>query len=335
MHKISLIVNGIQYSGWEAVKVTRTIEAMAGHFEFAASGQVPFTAGEVCQVSIDGHSVIKGRIDDVEWNYNGNEDVTHVRGRDTTGDLVDCSLPAVQTHNQTLAQVAETVCKPFGIPVTVDTDVGQPFTMSYLEHSMTCYELLEKLARFRGVIIVADGKGGLVITKTSTAKAAGAIVYGQNVEGFSGISTRRDRFSQYTVLNQGPGNDFSYGTDVSEPHATVKDSGVIGYRPTVMVIDPHDDLQAYATWTRNVRAGRATPATHVVPGWYADDKGALWQPNQHVAVTEPRMSMVKADRLISEVTYIQDQEGTRSEIRHMAPGAFDLLATPEPGFEPW
>jgi prophage tail gpP-like protein len=335
VNHVSLIVNGTEYVGWESEKVTRTIESLSGSFEFAAAGKVPFSPDDPCQVMIDGTSVIKGYIDDVAPEYDGTRDVTHVRGRDTTGDLVDCSLPAVETSNQTLEQVAKAMCKPFGIPVTVETDIGKPFVTNYLDHGMTCFELLQKLARFRGVFIVADGNGGLVITKASTAKAAGAIVRGQNVERMTGMLTRRDRFSEYTVVNQVPGGDYVYGTDASMPHATVKDPGVPRYRPTVLVVEPQDDLQAYGAWQRNVRAGRSSAATHTVTGWYADGKSVLWQPNQHVPVTDPSMDLVTADRLISEVVYLRDREGTRSEIRHMPPGAFDLLAIPELGGMTW
>lgn len=106
MSNITLTVNGRAYSGWTSVRVTRTIEAIAGSFAlkvtdrvgptpvdhaqvFAESGAI--RVGDPCVVTLGAEPVITGEIDVVDRSYDADAHDVSVSGRDRTGQLCDVS----------------------------------------------------------------------------------------------------------------------------------------------------------------------------------------------------------------------------------------------------
>jgi len=333
---VILRVNGRDYAGWTSVRVTRGIEQIAGSFELSVtdnwSGQTqnPIKPGDRCRVLIGSTQVIDGYVDDRNVDYSKDNHTITITGRDVTGDLVDCSSAVKQTKGQTLLQIATDACKSFGISVSSATDVDKPFADEFAETGQTVFDLLSTLAGHRGVLLVSDAKGGLHITKEGKAAAPAALVFGQNIEACGARDSMRDRFSDYTAMHQGAqGNDWN-GAAATQTKANAADAGARSPRPLIMLADEGGDLDKKAIYERNVRAGRARAITYTVSGWLADG-GNLWQPNTRVPVTDPNQApaLNQNAMLITTCTYIRDEQGTRTEIAVMRPGAFDVLATPE------
>ena len=70
MSDLRLVVNGKKYGGWKSVRVTRSIESIAGSFEldvsdrWAGQGEIwPIYEEDACRVEIDGTTVIDGYVD--------------------------------------------------------------------------------------------------------------------------------------------------------------------------------------------------------------------------------------------------------------------------------
>ena len=136
MHDVTLTVNGKQHSGWESLNINLGVEQIAGTFELSVTEKWPgnnearpIRRGEVCTVSIDGEIVITGYVDDVLPSYDSNSHTLTINGRDKTADLVDCSAiyKTGAWTNTSLKTIAEDLCKPFGIGVIINTDIGEPF----------------------------------------------------------------------------------------------------------------------------------------------------------------------------------------------------------------
>ncbi|MFW1503951.1 phage baseplate assembly protein, partial [Vibrio parahaemolyticus] len=139
--EIILKAGGQVYGGWTKISITRSLEAMSGSFDLELTWKWlgsnekykafvdPIKQGQACIIEIGGERVITGYIDDWVPSYDETQVIISVSGRDKTADLVDCSIDMAsgQFNNQTLAQIANTVCKPFGIKVIVKTDVGEVF----------------------------------------------------------------------------------------------------------------------------------------------------------------------------------------------------------------
>jgi prophage tail gpP-like protein len=340
MPELGITIGRERFTGWTEVAVDRSLEHIAGGFEVNAAEVEPddprarsFRPGLRCTVDLDGDPVIAGHIEDVSvsWSTRGHEIV--LRGRDATGDLVDCAaaLTAKSWRNRKLQDIAAEICKPFGIAVRAEVDTGKPFTFA-IDDGESAFDVIETMCRQRGVLPVSDGLATLVFTRAGTARAAGRLAFGENIVAASFEFSDRDRFSDYIVRFQDealapwPGA----AEAATEPEGRAADPAVTRYRPRVITAEAKGDSGNFierATWEAAVRAGRAQRGAYTVAGW-RDGAGALWRPNTIVAVQD-RLSGVETDLLIAGVEYTRGQEGTRSVLSVTRPSAFALIALSE------
>jgi prophage tail gpP-like protein len=333
-----LYVGGKIYGGWDKLTVTRSVEQMAGTFELSVSELWPqnkeprdIPPGAKCTLKLDGETVITGYVDENEPEYN---DTTHrviVRGRDGIGDLVDCAaIHPGNWLNRNLLQIAEDLCKPFGIKVRATIDVGARFLTWGIADGETVFENLDRACRHRGVMLLSDGVGGLIIAKPSTTRLPVGLELGKNILRCRGKKSWLERYSKYIV---GGHASFNQGYD---PKTTVgmqgiaEDAGVNRYRPKVVVaedtLDPNT-AKIRAAYERSRRYGRSLSVTYTVAGW--SFPGGLWRPDRMVSIRDPK-SRINRDLYISTVQYQLDGEtGSTTDITVKRPEAFSLIAIPE------
>lgn len=338
MADLVLTVNNRKYSGWKKIRIVCGIEQISGYFELEVSdrwaGQEvpwPILPGDACKVSVDGQTVITGYVDDAMPGYDARQHALTVMGRDKTGDLVDCSAVRenVEWKDRTLLQIATDLCGPFGIKVTAATDVGKPFANATFQWGESVFETLERLAKHRGVLLVSDGAGGLVITRASSVKVATSLVRGENILSARAAMSHRDRYSKYIVKGENQGFDTSTPEQNTQAQGEAVDANIKRYRPLVIVAEEQghsDKLADRAKWEAAVRFGRGSRATITVQGWNHAD--GLWQPNRLVRVRDQYLG-IDMDMLIVTATFLLDQDGTRTELALCHPAAFDLLPVPE------
>lgn len=339
MSDVVLTTGGQRFSGWEKIRVSRGISQIAGSFRLRLTERFdglhtvrPLRPGQTASVSVAGHPVIDGHIDVVAPDYDANHHSLHVSGRDATGDLVDCAAihPSGSWHDRTLAQIAADLVKPFGITLKVLTDVGKPFKTWKIEPGETVMENLDRAARYRGVLLISDGLGNLLITQPATRQAPAGLTLGQNILRASGHSSELQRFEKYIVKAQQSGSDTVFGTAASAPSGEALDAAVGRYRPTVIMGESQSDAaecKARAEWQRTVSAARARQVVYTVTGWTANDQ--LWEPNALVHVTDSFLGIDEV-RLISQVDFTLDEHGRRTELTVVGRHAFDRIALPEP-----
>lgn len=344
MDKITLKVDGKVYEGWTKVQVTRAMDAMAGSFELSLTWKwmdnqyqavsAPIQQGEACIVEIGGERVITGYIDDWIPSYDDEQVTISVSGRDKTSDLVDCSVvhASGQFNNQTLTQIAKTVCKPFGIDVIVQTDVGSAFQRVQLEQGETAHELLARLAKQRGVLLTSDTFGNLVVTRTSKNKSGTSLILGQNILAARGRFSWRDRFSQFTVKSTGPsfGQDYDASglSAVGGIQAKVTDKEITRYRPMIIIneeIATADGASKRGQWERQRSIARSNSAEYTVTGWRIPDTGKLWNFN-HLIKVEDAIFGIDKELLIKTVMFSEDDSGRLCVISVVPPDAMDIPA---------
>lgn len=344
MGDASLLVSGSAYLGWTSVAVTRSMEQLASTFEVSFveqwSGQdlpIPLIEGVPCLVKLNTTPVVNGYVDDVTIDYDDRSHGMSVSGRSRTGDLVDCSalytLGKGQWRNQPLIQIATDLCQPFGITVSVQTDLGAPFRRFTLQDGETVHEALERAARMRGVLMMTDGTGALVFTRaTAAARTRTAVERGVNVLRGRRTGSWRDRFSQYTVKTQVAGDDNFFGGSAATPKRVCSDADVNRYRPLILQAEGQEsgaELQKRADWERNVRAGRAQRLSYTVDGW--SNQEGLWQPNVLARVVDPALK-VNAELLILSVRQVKNAEdGSVTELELADPKVMTVEPlTPKP-----
>lgn len=333
-----LTVNGRIYDGWTDVRIRRGIDQISGAFALTVSERRPSSTsarpikrGDKCSVAVEGTTLITGYVDDVLVQYDSRQHSLQIIGRDATGDLVDCSamnLPG-RWENRNLVQIAQALCKPFGIKVCAEVGTGDNFRAFALQPGETVFEAIERMCRLRGVLPVSNGLGALLITRAGSSKVPVRLVQGENILAAAGQLSWRQRHSFYVVKGQDSGFDQSTPEQNSGPKGEATDPGVTRYRPLMIVSEnPANSaqLKERALWEASVRRGRSAVARITVQGWQ-HVKG-LWQPNQLVGVTSEWLQL-EGDLLIYAVTMIKDGDGTRTDLEVCSPSAFELMELAE------
>ncbi|MFN3883276.1 MAG: phage baseplate assembly protein [Rhodocyclaceae bacterium] len=330
-----LLVGGTLYTGWKQMAAVRQIDAIAGGFELELTerwdGQAvrwPIYSGDTCELRLGGDTVVSGYVDNRPRSITKDSHRVTVRGRDRTGDLVDCS--AVHEPDEwtglDLLGLARILAKPFGVTVSADVDVGARFDPFKLQPGESAFEAIERACRMRAVLPMSDGKGGLLLTRAGSGRSASAIVQGENLLSAEADDDWTQRFNHYTVKAQSTSllADDAYGASRIRGEAT--DRGVNRHRPYLVIAEGVADTTAArerAMWEAAVRAGRAVTVTAVVQGWRQAD-GALWPLNGLCPVKIPSLD-IDDTLLITALRFTYGAQGSTTEISMTRPDAFRLI----------
>lgn len=331
---VVLSIAGQNWFGWQEIRIRSAITQISSEFTLKLTDKWseeqkarPIKEGESCVVTIDNKPVVTGYIDDASPSYDANNHGIEVSGRDATGDLVDCSAPSFQWKGRSLLKGAQELCTPFGIDVTSFVDVSKPFQRMKSDEGETVFEVIESAARIRGVLLMSDGIGGLIISRAGTRRLSGRLELGVNIKQGSNKRSMRDRFSQYTVKGQ---SDNPFSDSESAVSAKVNDKAVTRYRPKVILAEDGVDIAGArdrAIWHRNMAAAKSNSINYVINGWHLN--GQLLRPNVLVAVKDTYLNF-EGELLIVAVTLLLDGNGLRAELELAHPKMFDLLELPEP-----
>ena len=340
-----LKIGGVTYGGWTSIRVSRSLAMVAGTFELGLTDKYPgsqqsykFKLGASCTVLLGGQTVITGYVDTIRPSYSKDDHAITVAGRDRTADLADCSHvgPPAQWKNQTLLQIAQAVCRPFGITVALEAPVGLPFADVRTNEGDKVLPFLVKLARQREVLPVSYGDGRLVFTRAGAkGNSGGAIEKGGNAEAGEAQFTNVGRHSLYVVKGQGsaalPSAELSaeqraeYLTTYVSPSGRATDAAVTRYRPLVILAEAKGDpgsFEARARWEATVRAGQSRKLAYTVDGWGPAAGGAL--ADKHPGPGKRRLFGHADGRyLIEGVTYTKsEQSGTTAQVALVHPDAY-------------
>lgn len=341
---VFLVVGGRRYDGWKSIRVTLTIEGLCGSFELDVSdrwsGDVdpwPIAEGDACRVLIDDQVVIDGYIDKRKLRASKETRALSYSGRDRASDLVDCSLLVPDTstkghkwtyRNLDIAQFVTAVAAPHGIKVSVQPGLVLKKDPLLVAHpGETGFEAIKRAAGSSGVLVVSDGRGGILITGPSTTRAQALI------EGFNIIEAEIDydsveRFHRYLISSQPPGTDNASG-EATRVQAEATDVDVKRTNRTLLIRPEkgYDTAGARrrADWEARIRAAKAATATVTVQGW-RQVGGELWSVNTVTHLNAPRLLGIDGDMRISQVEFTIGEGGRTAQLHIVRPDAF----TPEP-----
>lgn len=342
--EVALLVGGKRYSGWKSIRVTRTIEGLAGSFTLDVSdrwdgSQAPWPIFEEapCAVYIDADKVIDGYVDTRKLSCSSDSRSLSYSGNDRTIDLVESSVLILDSstkghkwsyRNIDIAAFATAIAKQHGITVSVQPGlVLQRDPLLVAHPGETGYEAIKRAAGSASVIIIGDGAGGIVITRSGTRRVT-ALVEGGNIKTAEVEYNSKERFSSYLISSQPPGSDDAYGESL-RVQAQATDADVLRTN-RVLVVRPDKGMDAAtarrrADWEARIRAAKSATISVTVQGWRMPD-GKLWPINAITHVSAPRMIGVEGDMLISQVEYSTGEQGTLTTISLVRPDAL----TPEP-----
>lgn len=336
---VSLTVGNLIHEGWTSAEVTRSIETVSGAFSVGLAGRGPggvnpiaITPGQACTVAIGGQTVITGFLDAVSSSYDKGSHSVTIRGRDATGDLVDCAARAGAGRWSGVGglPIARDICAPFKIAVSAAADVSRPFQAFHLQTGETAFAALDRLCKAYGVLPMSDGQGGLLLTRAGAGGACAELRLGGNILRASAEFDHKDRFQTYTVLAQSATRDDVPPEASTGGQGQATDPAVTRYRPRLIVADQPDngaDYDLRARWEASSRAGRALRATLTVQGW-RDAAGALYRPNTVVDVQDDWLG-IHASLVVASVKLSLSAQGTTAELTVAPAAAFDIQPMPK------
>jgi prophage tail gpP-like protein len=321
--QLQLLIDGQAYGGWTEIRVTRGLTRCATDFDIAVTerwtnqGQPwRILPGAPCQIRIGRDVLLTGYVDAYQPTIDAAAHGVRIAGRSKTEDLIDCSpdIPSGQFAGYTLAAIAASICKLFGIEAIVQTDAALDVVdNATIERCETAWTFLERLCRLAGVLAYDDVNGNLVLTRVGDTHASGRVLEGVNLLGGHAKLTLHKRFSQYIVKGQrGLGAGHAAGPAVqNQMRAVAIDPDVLRYRPHVAIAESAlslAKLQDRADWQRNYAYGQSIEAEVRLAGWRQPD-GTLWATNQLIPVTAPSFG-VDQDLLVAKTQFtLDDRDG--------------------------
>lgn len=363
MADLTLRIDGYDISGWTSISVFRSLDQLADTFDLALTTKISSTPppveieeGGECQIFYGEELVLSGYLDVVDQSYNSTSTSLSVSGRSRAGDLVDCSavrpgkLTAGSWKNTSALKIAQDICDPFSIKVI--SDVGELAQEAFfkLQEGETCFAALSRLAKDYGLRVVSAPDGTVHFTRTGLITFADVVIQSGkkgNVIAGGLVRDASERFSDYIFKGQISPTDEVPQTQCNRAH-TAKDDGVLRYRPLLIESDEQvrnikgqftsekskTPLQLRAEFERNTRAGKSKQLSYEVCNpkdlslsWEMGVHG-LWEPNVIVSVLDDFLG-IDGQFLVTEVTLVRDETGTRTSVKLTAPEAYEVAKPPK------
>jgi prophage tail gpP-like protein len=352
--EILLRIDGTAYYGWKEVKVTKSMNSIAGAFELVTSDRYPnkpenwdLRVGSRCTIELENQTLITGYIDDISMSYDYQGHSVSISGRDNTCDLVDCNYPKETSWiNQTLTKIVTDVCDLFDIKIYIDPKVVSicnatlPTGKVTIQCADTVFDFITKICKAKAVLPICYGDGKLTITRAGgNGTCIAPIQLGYNILNGNITYSNKDRFSHYLVKGQSSGKTtLNSLEDLTSPSNTEqfllsKDDSMKRYRPKVLTYDGNattDTCKKYGDWFRNVTAGNSRTLNYELVEWIQGptENGIrpIWDINKIVTVKDPTFG-IESSFLISSVEYTcNNSEGTLVKLTLVYPETY----SPEP-----
>lgn len=322
VEEITLKVAGKNYTGWKAITVRRSVEALASSFsvDVVAFRETPpeILTGYSVEVFAGKDRLLTGYVDEIDPEVDGDARSISIAGRGRTADLVDCSAtnkPIKWAGNIKISKVIKDLITPFGIGLATESDKADETTKDFtLTTGESPADAIQRLCAKKAILPLETPAGNLYLTNLGNLHSVDALVYGKNVMSASAKISNAERFYKYIVRGEGGGggNGWVVGP-VSEIEGSAIDSEIT--RTTRVKIFKDDDsttaktMKTRAAWEAQVRRGKGIELTVTIFGWRQSD-GTLWRENLLVPIDIPPVGISGADMLLTSVEYGQGENGT-------------------------
>jgi prophage tail gpP-like protein len=344
---VSLMVNGQQMIGWTGVRIDRSLDHTPSAFDVGLTDRNPVNAnlivvqpGMSCQVLIGTDVVITGWIDRVGFSYSPRAHNLRIQGRSLVEDLTDCSvtpdaLTGGQIFTSSLLQLATQLAIPFKIKVNVaggasvalSTPNGDPLKVNAVL-TETGWEVIERVARYAGLLVYDAPDGSLTIANVGTSTMASGFSEA-NVLAASATYSVDERYSTYLPCLMSTNFYGQQGVGgMSFPPVTDSFAGALTrYRPLVIVSEQFQwgkpQAEKRAQWEAARRYGRSQAVRLTCDNW-RDSAKTLWTPNAFAPINLPLLKLTPSQPwVIGSVSFVKDLDrGTVADVVMMPQQAF-------------
>lgn len=333
LDEVAVLIDGVRFRFWDRVRVIRALDTM-DVVEFGAPWEVdvpgmkeafrPFQYSDI-DVSVGGTVLFTGTAVSIVPVQESSQRVITVSGYSKPGVLQDCTAPAssfpIEFNDQGLREIAQTLCKPFGIGVDFRTDQEDVFDRVALEAEEKVFDFLVKLAKQQDTIIASTSDGKLLFWRgVETGEPVARLV-----QGFSPLVSVTPFFSPQDYYSSITGiRSVLIGSEGTQ--ATVPNSRLLGViRP--ITFSAGDVTEAGLTKAVAARAGRMfgnmASYTVVVDTW-RDSSGELWEPNTIISVEASGAMIYKEYKfVIRTVEFNRTSREETASLNLVIPGSFN------------
>jgi len=328
---LSLEIDGINYQGWTSVQITRSLEDITGSFELTFTDQFrnddlsPIQAGDSCRIYRDGELQKTGFVDAISPSFNKDEVTLVVSGRDNP-DIADCSVnhPTGEWKNLKFEGVVAAIIAPFGRAIDLRVvDTGDPIKSVNYDQGTKAYELIRKYGEKKQLLLYSGLDAKIIIDVAGIELADIALIEGDNILEASGNIDYSEIFSVYTVKGDRPSTPQDKTEEETQSKADFEDKTLGRNRPLIIMSDgqtTNGTAEQVAKWEATTRLAKSETYSIKVQGWH----NVI---NKLVTVNSPTLKLVNAQKLISAVTLVQNQDGEHTIFTLVPKNAFD----PTPG----
>lgn len=339
--EVSLEVGGVSFRHWSSFELRQSIDsyssvAFVAPFERDQKEMrdlfKPF-AFQPVEVRIGGVVVFTGVVVNVEPSVEPVASSVTVSAYAGPAVLEDCTAPAslypLEFRKMKLRSIAEALCAPFGLSVTVRGEQGAAFKKVAIDAEQKVHQFLVDLASQRGLVLSDTTDGNLWIGPSEPAGAPvarfggeggfmtaappiqpatkitprfNARAYYSEITGI-GKAKRKNTGSKYTAKNQ--------RLDIVRPFAFTTDDVEKGELPR----------------TVDMKLGRmfGSMVSYVmgpIPTWHTAD-GALFQPNTTIMVAAPEAMVYNETEFLIRTVVLRQEAGQQMATFDLVlPGAF-------------
>lgn len=355
---IILEVNGVEFTGFTNISVSKSMEGLSTLFSFTATSREIIVNGnrvlvdepkvqDEARVFIDGTLISTGFIDDLSISYSADGHSISVSGRDQTGDLIDSSFyqQSKEYKQRDLKRLIEIALKDNGytnIKVINEVDnigklessedpnsFGSSATARVADGD-TIFSFIDKYAKKLQVLLVTNVDGNIVITREGLSGAGGSLISVKGGENNNILSanlnvTTKDRFRYMEVYSQADNSSFLL-TSVKQ-EASAEDTQIRAprrKRVSAKVSTEKNLLTNLAKWQVNINRAKGQRYDCKVAGYYTDkEQGSIWKINTLVQVRDDKCQL-DGEFLIQGVTYTKSGAGSFTDLSVVNKGAFTL-----------
>ena len=316
VNEVSVLIGGKWFKYWTSISITQSIDAFSTvslTAPFEASREEfrnlfrPFTFADI-SVYVGSELLFSGTMIGVTPEISPKSKRVSVTCYSKAGVLNDCTAPAsafpLEFNKQTLYQIAEKLCEPFGINVVYDDDTIEYFESVACKPDKRIFSFLSKLAGERGLIISNESDGSLLFHRSVSGGNPVAILR----QGESPLIDVTPQFNPQSYYSHITGlESVKVGSDGAK--YTVKNYYLEKVlRPLSFSVDNTDGGNTKAAVNSKIGRmfGNMASYTAKVCTW-RDPKGELWRPNTTIELKAPDAMIYRPyEFIIRKVKFVKE-----------------------------
>jgi prophage tail gpP-like protein len=342
---LTVEINNRKHNEFISISVTTALDIFARSFSFIMSPEVFYNSeantGSAVKIFADNKLILTGFIGSFNNSYSKKNHTVIVSGRSKTADLIDSTIGANVSFQGKIS--LKTVAKklafellrqpliPTELPeelltlnVVVEDDIDDYQDNESLDEELgqTYFEVLEKFARKRQVLLTDNEFGDIVFTR-GHGKTSGKsrfvlqnIINGSNNNVIKGFFSQDESklFNLYDAESQ-PSKGIITRIKTLGSDGLISGGGValderIRYSRKFVFITENSSTSSECTkrarWEANIRQARSTTYTATTSGH--SFRGIPWKHNELVSMNDEKVR-VRANFLINSVNFNQTTKG--------------------------